>query len=83
MTTSTPQLPFKTPQIPSNRDHKALNRATLGGLGTAAGRVGVPQAQNETSRRQCESFPEMRHACLEVAPNMVCGRYNPFKGRLR
>ena len=29
-----PQLPFKTPQIPSNRDHKALNRATLGGLGT-------------------------------------------------
>ena len=30
---STPQLPFKTPQIPSNRDHKALNRRTLGGLG--------------------------------------------------
>ena len=30
---STPQLPFKTPQIPSNRDHKALNRGTLGGLG--------------------------------------------------
>ena len=32
-TTSTPQLPFKTPQIPSNRSHKALNRDTLGGLG--------------------------------------------------
>ena len=31
--TSTPQLPFKEPQIPSNRDHKALNRGTLGGLG--------------------------------------------------
>ena len=31
--TSTPQLPFKTPQIPSNRDHKALDRGTLGGLG--------------------------------------------------
>ena len=30
-TTSTPQVPFKTPQIPSNRDHKALNRGTLGG----------------------------------------------------
>ena len=30
---STPQLPVKEPQIPSNRDHKALNRATLGGLG--------------------------------------------------
>ena len=28
-TTSTPQLPFKEPQIPSNRDHKALNRGTL------------------------------------------------------
>ena len=25
--------PFKEPQIPSNRDHKALNRGTLGGLG--------------------------------------------------
>ena len=23
----------KAPQIPSNRDHKALNRGTLGGLG--------------------------------------------------
>ena len=31
--TSTPQLPFEEPQIPSNRDHKALNRGTLGGLG--------------------------------------------------
>ena len=29
--TSTPQLPFKRPHIPSNRDHKALNRAALGG----------------------------------------------------
>ena len=28
-TSSTPQLPFKTPQIPSNRDYKALNRGTL------------------------------------------------------
>ena len=31
---STPQLPFKEPQIPFNREHKALNRATLGGLGS-------------------------------------------------
>ena len=30
LTSSTPQVPCKTPQIPSNRDHKALNRATLG-----------------------------------------------------
>ena len=28
--TSTPQLPFKEPQIPSNRDQKALNRGPLG-----------------------------------------------------
>ena len=28
-----PQLPCKEPQIPSNRDHKALNRGTLGGVG--------------------------------------------------
>ena len=28
--TSTPQVPFKTPQIPPHRDHKALNRGTLG-----------------------------------------------------
>ena len=31
--TSTPQIPFKEPQIPSSRVYKALNRGTLGGLG--------------------------------------------------
>ena len=31
--TSTPQLPFLRPQIPSNRDHMALHGRTLGGLG--------------------------------------------------
>ena len=30
----TRQLPFKVPAIPSNGDHKALNRGTLGGAGT-------------------------------------------------
>ena len=30
---STLQLPFKIHQIPSNRDYKAPNRGTLGGLG--------------------------------------------------
>ena len=30
---STPQLLLKTPQIPSNRDQKALNGGPLGGLG--------------------------------------------------
>ena len=29
------QLPFEEPQIPSNGDHKALNRGTLGGAGRA------------------------------------------------
>ena len=29
---NTPQLPIKIPHIPTNRDHKALNRSTLGGL---------------------------------------------------
>ena len=33
----TPQLPCKTAQIPSNRDHKALDRGTLGGLGGCLG----------------------------------------------
>ena len=36
-TTSTPQLPFKRPQISSNRDHKALNRGTLEIAGSAFG----------------------------------------------
>ena len=30
---STLQLPVQTPQLPSNRDHKAFNRGALGGLG--------------------------------------------------
>ena len=29
---SSPQLPFKEPQIPSNRVYKALSSGTLGGL---------------------------------------------------
>ena len=33
MCASTPQVPLKIPHIPTNRDYKALNRATLGGLG--------------------------------------------------
>ena len=34
-TTSTPQVRFTTPQIPSNGDHKALNTGPLRGLGKA------------------------------------------------
>ena len=35
LSTSTPQIASKTktPQVPSNRHHKALNGGTLGGLG--------------------------------------------------
>ena len=29
-----PHIPLKRPQVPSNRDHKALNRGTLRGLGS-------------------------------------------------
>ena len=47
--TSTPQLPFKRPHIPSNRDHKALHRVILwGGLsrGTWALWDHLPQGSN-------------------------------------
>ena len=49
--TSTPQLPFKRPQISSNRYHKALPRGTLVGLGTdhCFGYCGGP-------RRLCHLF---------------------------
>ena len=30
--TGTPQPSFKTPQVPSNRDHQAVNKATCGAL---------------------------------------------------
>ena len=36
VTSSTPPLPFKIPQIPSNRGHKALKKGTLGGVGQTA-----------------------------------------------
>ena len=32
---STPQLPFKKPEIPFDGDHEALNRDTLGGLSSS------------------------------------------------
>ena len=40
-----PQLHFKRPQIPSNRDHKGLNRGTLGVLGLG-GEYAVPSFCN-------------------------------------
>ena len=44
ITTSTPQLPIKRRQIPSNRDHKALNGGTFRASGPTIwvpGRLGV------------------------------------------
>ena len=41
---STPQLPFKRPHIPTKRDQKALHRGTLGGLvssSTLSGPLGL------------------------------------------
>ena len=35
-TLSSPNYPFETPQIPSNRGHEALNRGTWGVLGSQA-----------------------------------------------
>ena len=49
-----PQLPFQIRCIPTNRDHKALNRGTLGGLGS------------RTSSRVCECAV----CCLLVASLM-------------
>ena len=40
--TSTVQLPFQRPQVPSNGDHQALKNGTLGG----AGRVQIHRAQH-------------------------------------
>ena len=34
---TTPQIPFKIHHVPTNRDHKALNRGTWGGLGSCFG----------------------------------------------
>ena len=35
-TTSIPKLPFSISRIPSNRDHRGLNRSSLGSPGTSA-----------------------------------------------
>ena len=53
-TWSTPPLPFnlRHPQIPSNRDHKALNRATLGGFTL---RVQVPNHKVFTQNHNNDS----------------------------
>ena len=43
--TITPQLPFKIPQIASNRDHKAPNRGILGGVASSCSqKLALPTA---------------------------------------
>ena len=49
--TSTPQLPFKIHHIPTNRDHKALNRGRLGGLGDTSNTAQDDMAQDDCSSR--------------------------------
>ena len=49
--------PTTPPQITSNRDHKALNRGTLGGLGKEWGTMGA-----ELARSRFESFGFMKPA---------------------
>ena len=62
---SSPAPPFKRPQILSNGDHKALNRATLGGLGRDPGFrkdawSHVPLLPRQQARRGeiCDGFAE-------------------------
>ena len=73
--TSTPELPFKTPQIPSNRDHQALNKATLGGPG-----IGLMCAAAEASRfLQSGLAPGLWWATARQAPHLT-GFKKPIKG---
>ena len=60
----TPQLPFKRPQIPSNRDHKALNRGTLGGAGGKNARPGIYMGSStgiETSNTPVSEGPSTQY----------------------
>ena len=54
---STPQLPFKRPQIPSNRDHKGLNRGTLGGLGVYPAVFIQPRSTVEAKKLEYYRLP--------------------------
>ena len=71
--TSTPQLPFKTPKLPSNRDHKALDRATLGvqvGADLSLTILRIPNhqcLQNEPSAHSLATDP-----ILEQSVNAYC-----------
>ena len=69
--TSTPQLPFKRPHIPTNRDHKALNRGTLGGLGKDSTRNRLERslpASRSVSPRASASPPRPLHSGAGCAP---------------
>ena len=50
---ATPLLPFKIHHIPTSRDHKALNRGTLGGLG-------IPERFISHSEGPSSNSPEWR-----------------------
>ena len=68
--TSTPQLPFKTPQTPSNRDHKALNRGTLRALGIYIYTYMYPDPVSELTqlRGASAAFLRAMTACTHRGP---------------
>ena len=76
--TSTPQLPFKIPHKPTNRDQKALNRDTLGALGLVgtrrpqmwgvlgtSGTVKVWKDRRQLQEERCSST-------ADCGPNRYC-----------
>ena len=73
LTTGTPQLAFKRPHLPTNGDHRALKRATLGALGLWDPRPEDPQHQRRAELRGGSK----RKKTVKAAPqrNRYGGRY--------
>ena len=74
--TSTPKLPFEIPHIPRNRDHKALNRGTLGGLGTCSCCLKhsvTPQALSKKARGTLRLGGRKDHRIMRILQTMASG----------
>ena len=71
-----PKLPFKTSQIPSNRDHKALTGGTLRGLG---GRLffGSQGFRVRLSHSFFIATPGLQLNGFTAAPLLFGGKYSP------
>ena len=70
---STPQLPFKEPQMPSHRDHKALNKGTFGGVAEELCLivVGFPWLPGPRRPRPAASPRDRRGSCLKALGDFV------------